>query len=63
MKRIGNGADYAVEMFRTDLSNVAVKTKSLPAEYINEAGNNINDSYRDYVLPLVGELPVIGYVR
>lgn len=37
------------------------KTKVLPAEYINEAGNNVLQSFRDYVAPLVGDLPKVGW--
>ncbi len=37
------------------------KTKELPAEYINEAKNNVLDSYREYALPLVGDLPKTGW--
>ncbi|MCD4831906.1 MAG: 6-phosphofructokinase [Anaerohalosphaeraceae bacterium] len=57
MKRIGNGKDYAVELFRTDLVNVAEKTKSLPDEYINVQGNGITQAFIDYAMPLTGELP------
>jgi 6-phosphofructokinase 1 len=62
MKRLGDGANYGVEYFPTELANVARETKSLPAEYINAEGNNINDSYRKYVEPLVGPLPKAGYL-
>ncbi len=37
------------------------KTRCLPDEYINEAGNNVLDSFRDYVGPLVGQLPKVGW--
>lgn len=60
MKRLGTGNDYAIETFRSDLVNVARNTKSLPGAYINDEGNNIKDSYRDYVEPLVGPMPVSG---
>ncbi len=36
-------------------------TKQLPDKYINEAGNNVTDNFRDYVGPLVGELPKVGW--
>jgi 6-phosphofructokinase len=57
MKRIGEGKDYAVELFRTDLENVAEFTKDLPDEYINEAGNGVTQAFKDYALPLAGKLP------
>jgi 6-phosphofructokinase 1 len=62
MTRTGNGANYAVEYSHTEIKNVARETKSLPKEFINAEGNNILDSYKDYVLPLVGELPKVGYL-
>ncbi len=37
------------------------KTKVLPAEFINDAGNNVNDNFREYAGPLVGELPKVGW--
>mgnify|MGYP000543854448 CR=1 FL=1 len=59
------GTTYAVGTKLVGLSQVAPdappKTKSLPAEYINQAGNNIEASYREYVGPLVGDLPKIGW--
>jgi 6-phosphofructokinase 1 len=59
-RRIGNGADYAVECFRAELTDVARETKSMPREFINAAGNGITQAYKDYALPLIDELPVIG---
>ncbi|GAG18273.1 unnamed protein product, partial [marine sediment metagenome] len=41
-----------------ELSDVANGEKKVPAEYINQQGNNITDAMRDYVRPLVqGEAP------
>ena len=57
MRRTGNGARYGVEYFRTDLSNVAEKTKSLPEEYITAEGNGIAPAFTEYAMPLVGGLP------
>jgi ATP-dependent phosphofructokinase / diphosphate-dependent phosphofructokinase len=62
MKRTGNGVDYGVEMFRTELSNVAEKTKSLPDEYINADGNGVTNAFVEYALPLTGELPKTEYL-
>ncbi|HOB76535.1 MAG TPA: 6-phosphofructokinase [Phycisphaerae bacterium] len=39
------------------------KTKEMPAEYINEAGNNVLNSFREYVGPLVGDLPKVGWLE
>jgi 6-phosphofructokinase len=62
MKRTGNGDKYGVEYFRTNLSNVAEKTKSVPDEYINKDGNGMTQAFIDYALPLVGGLPKTEYL-
>ncbi len=62
MKRLGSGSDYAIETFVTELTSVARETKPLPDRYLVPEGNNIDDSYRDYVAPLVGEMPQAGHL-
>ena len=62
IKRVGAGKDYAVELFRTELSSVAEKTKSMPAEYINAEGNGITDAFIEYAMPLTGGLPKTQYL-
>ncbi|MBN2594655.1 MAG: 6-phosphofructokinase, partial [Sedimentisphaerales bacterium] len=62
IRRTSNGKDYAVELFRTGLSNVAEKTKSMPDEFINAEGNGITDAFIEYAMPLVGELPKTEYL-
>ncbi len=62
IKRIGEGKDYAAELFRTELKNVAEKTKSMPDEYINADGNGITQAFVDYAMPLVGGLPKTEYL-
>jgi len=62
MKRLGNGADYAVELFRTNLSEVAEHTKSVPDEFINADGNGMTDAFVEYAMPLVGKLPKTEYL-
>jgi 6-phosphofructokinase 1 len=57
IKRLGNGKNYKVELFRTELSNVAEKTKSMPNEFINAAGNGVTDAFIEYAMPLAGDLP------
>ncbi len=56
---------YAVGTKLVALQEVAPEkppfTKTLPDEYINEAGNNVLNSFSDYVGPLVGELPKTGW--
>ena len=57
MKRTGDGDDYSVELFRTELSRVAEKTKSMPDEFINADGNGVTEAFITYAKPLTGELP------
>ena len=51
-----------VELFRTDLKNVAEKTKSLPDAFINAEGNGVTDAFVEYAMPLVGGLPKTEYL-
>ncbi len=62
MKRIGEGDGYAIELFRTELRNVAEKTKSVPDEYLNADGNGVTDAFVKYAMPLVGGLPKTEYL-
>jgi 6-phosphofructokinase 1 len=62
IKRLGSGKDYKVELFRTELSNVAEKTKSMPPEFINAEGNNVADAFIEYAMPLIGDLPKTEYL-
>nr|MBC8481202.1 6-phosphofructokinase [Planctomycetota bacterium] len=57
MRRTGEGSDYGVELFRTDLCNVAEKTKSMPDEFINADGNGVTEAFVNYAKPLTGGLP------
>jgi len=62
IKRVGNGENYAIKLFRTELSNVAGGTKAMPEEFINEQGNYITEAFIKYAMPLVGELPKTEYL-
>jgi len=62
IKRLGTGANYAADYFRTELKNVAEKTKSVPDEYINAEGNGMTQAFIEYALPLVGPLPKTEYL-
>jgi 6-phosphofructokinase 1 len=62
IKRIASGKNYAVEFFRTELANVAEKTKSMPDEFINKEGNGVTPAFVDYALPLTGGLPKTAYL-
>jgi 6-phosphofructokinase len=57
-----SGKKYNVKLFRTELANVAEKTKSMPNEFINEDGNGITDAFVKYALPLTGGLPKTQYL-
>jgi 6-phosphofructokinase len=62
IRRLGNGKDYAVELFRTELCNVAEKTKSMPDEFINAEGNGVTKAFIEYAMPLTGGLPKTHYL-
>ena len=62
MRRLGNGAKYAVELFRTNLSDVAEHTKSVPDEFINAEGNGMTKAFVEYAAPLAGALPKTEYL-
>jgi 6-phosphofructokinase 1 len=53
---------YRVEYRRVELSDVAGRTRTLDAEYIVD-GHDIAPSYKDYLMPLVGKLPVVELLR
>ena len=56
------GAKYAIELFATELSSVAEKTKSMPDEFINSEGNGVTDAFVKYAFPLTGGLPKTEYL-
>jgi len=55
-------AKYSVELFRTELANVAEKTKSMPDAFINKEGNGMTDAFLKYAMPLAGKLPRTQYL-
>ncbi|NIA14070.1 MAG: diphosphate--fructose-6-phosphate 1-phosphotransferase [Nitrospiraceae bacterium] len=56
IRRIG---DYAVEYFLTPLSTVARESTQMPDEFINAEGNYVTEAFKNYVRPLVGDLPTM----
>lgn len=46
--------DYGVDYELVPLDRVAGKTKHMPDEFINEAGNNVTQAFHAYARPLVG---------
>ena len=62
IKRLSNASHYKIEIFRTDLSNVAEKTKPMPDEFINADGNGVTNAFVEYAMPLTGGLPRTEYL-
>lgn len=62
INRLGNGDDYAVEYFCTELHNVAEKSKTMPDEFINAENNGVTEKFVEYASPLTGELPKTYYL-
>jgi len=62
IERLAGGANYKIKIFRTDLANVAEKTKSMPDEFINAEGNGVTDAFIEYAMPLTGGLPKTEYL-
>ena len=54
IKRVG---EYAVDYDLVSLDQIAAKTKLMPDEFINAAGNNVTEAFRQYALPLAGTMP------
>jgi 6-phosphofructokinase 1 len=46
--------EYSVDYRLVPLQEVAGKTRHMPDEFINEAGNNVTDAFRYYCRPLLG---------
>ncbi len=57
------GKAYQVYFERVPLKNVAKETRSMPAAFINKAGNDVTPAFLQYVRPIVGALPEIGRLR
>jgi 6-phosphofructokinase len=53
------GATYKIETHLTPLATVARETKHMDPSYISN-GNNISEAFKQYLRPLVGELPKVG---
>lgn len=54
---LGEGQPYAAKYQRIELSDVAAKTKHMPAEFI-DGHNNVSQKFLDYCRPLMGDLPL-----
>jgi len=51
--RRGGGIEYSSEIVSAPLSGAANRTRRVPREYFNEAGNNVTGECLQYILPLV----------
>jgi 6-phosphofructokinase 1 len=55
---------YSVDYQLSPLSDVAKYTKSMPDEFINEAGNHVTEAFKYYLLPLLGsDMPQAHRIR
>jgi ATP-dependent phosphofructokinase / diphosphate-dependent phosphofructokinase len=48
---------YKIVFGKTELSNVAIRAKFMPENFINERGNFITDELINYISPLIGDIP------
>lgn len=52
---------YEITIGTADIKGIANEAKSIPREWINEAGNDITDALYDYMAPLIDGEPVVKY--
>ena len=57
------GEGYKVSYQVSPLSSVAKNTTHVSPKFINKEGNNVTKAFIEYALPLVGELPQLGFVQ
>ena len=48
---------YRTVFGKTELSNVAIRARSMPEDFINDRGNFVTDKLINYMRPLLGEIP------
>ena len=54
---------YKVSYKVSPLSTVAKLTTHVPPKFINKEGNNVTKAFMEYALPLVGDIPEIGFLE
>jgi len=54
---------YKIVLKTAPLSDVAIKAKPMPDDFIAKSGNDVTDAFIEYVKPLVGELPTYSIIR
>ncbi|HEB32146.1 MAG TPA: diphosphate--fructose-6-phosphate 1-phosphotransferase [Spirochaetes bacterium] len=60
IRRLDDYGDYGIETFITPLQSVQRKTKDFPENWFAESGGIDERKFREYVNPIVGELPMSG---
>jgi len=60
IRRIDRDGIYEINTFVTSLQSVQRHTKAFPKEWIVDDGTIDERKFREYVNPLVGDLPVTG---
>jgi 6-phosphofructokinase 1 len=60
LRRVRNRGGYDVETFVTPLQTVQKETKSFPREWMTDDGRIDEAVFKEYALPLIGELPSAG---
>jgi 6-phosphofructokinase 1 len=60
IRRLDGYGDYRTETFVTPLQSVQRKTKDFPENWFTESGGIDERKFREYVNPIVGELPMSG---
>jgi 6-phosphofructokinase 1 len=64
IKRVDEDGVYKIETFVTPLQSVQKHTRSFPKEWITDDGKIDERKFREYMNPLVGDLPITGrFVR
>ena len=64
IKRADEDGVYKIETFVTPLQSVQKHTRSFPKEWITDEGKIDERKFREYINPLVGDLPITGrFVR
>ena len=53
--KVNNG--YEITFEKVPLSEVAVRAKSMPREFMNDEGNFPAPPFTEYITPLIDELP------
>ena len=58
MVTIERSGDHRFSLGKAPLSDVAVRAKAMPRNFINDRGNDITGDFLEYMQPLISDLPV-----